>query len=412
MRSELMHAGANNVYSENKVVFLQDEWRNGRWTATAGVRVEQLSYIASDGSTILSMDPAWHPRLGVTFDPTGDGRQRISLAYGEYSDLLLTPMIRFAGNLSGSVYGDQVFVGSDWFTYRVRGSAVLRRDAGFAPNLENEMEREVELAYAADLGHSFGVLGQAWYRRDENMIEDYDPAVYFNPAVAGDLVLSPAQFGYGPGGPTDVNYFLGNLVGGKRHAWGLDLALQRRLAGSWSGALQYSFKRAMGNTSSNGAADLQGDFLDLDPRREYMYGTLPGTVRHQVKLFGSYRTPIGVEVGGLYYWSSGAAFTEADIFRPTTHGIYYNHKFPDGHHARMGAEEHPSYDQLDLRARYVVGLGGGFDLDLFLDCLNVLDNQQAIRIEEAHNNPEFTTYREDRLLLEPRRWQLGARVRF
>src|SRR5690606_16871371 len=134
----------------------------------------------------------------------------------------------------------EVFIGTDWFNYRTRGSAVVRRDAGFAPNLENESEQEVELAYTADLGHSLGVLAQAWYRRDSNIIEDYDPAVYFNPAVAGDLALSPEQFGYGPGGPTDVNYFLGNLVGAKRHAWGLDLALQRRFAGSWSGALQYS----------------------------------------------------------------------------------------------------------------------------------------------------------------------------
>lgn len=412
LRNQLVQAGVNNVTSENRTLFLKDEWRSGRWSATAGVRVEQLTYVASDGSTILSMDPSWYPRLGVAFDPSGSGRQRVSLAWGEYSDLLLTPMIRFAGNLSGSIYGDQVHLGSDWFTYRTRGSAVLRRDAGFAPNLENEKEAEWQLGYAAEVGRSLSFLGQAWYRRDANLIEDYDPAVYFNPAVAGDLTLSPGQFGYGPGGPTDVNYFLGNLVGGKRDAWGLDLSLQRRFAGSWGASVQYSFRHARGNSNTNSAADLQGDFLDLDPRQPYMYGTQPGTLRHQVKLFGSWVTPVGVEVGWLYAWNSGAAYTEADIFRPSTYAIYYNHRFADGHYAGTGDETHPAYDQLDLRLRYGLGLGKGLSADLFLDVLNVLGDQDVLRVEEAHNNPEFAAYQEARLLLEPRRFQAGVRLRF
>lgn len=412
LRNELVLAGVNNVASDRFSLYLQDEWRRGRFTATAGLRVEQITYVASDGSTILSMDPAFYPRLGVTFDPSGDGTQRLSLAYGEYPDPLLTPMIRFAGNLSGSVYGDQVFIGSDWFTYRTRGSSVLRRDAGFAPNLENEKETELQLGYTADLGRSLGFLGQAWYRRDSNLIEDYDPAVYFNPAVAGDLALSPSQFGYGPEGPTDVNYFLGNLVGGKREAWGLDLSVQRRFRGSWGGAVQYSYRRALGNSNTNSAADLQGDFLDLDPRQPYMYGTQPGTIRHQVKVFGSWQTPIGPELGWLWYWNSGAAFTESTIFRPVSHAIYYNYRTADGGYVRTGDGKHPSYDQLDLRLRQVFRLGKGLSLDLFLDVLNVFDDQETIRVEEAHNHPEFTAYGETRLLLEPRRFQVGARLSF
>jgi hypothetical protein len=60
----------------------------------------------------------------------------------------------------------------------------------------------------------------------------------------------------------------------------------------------------------------------------------------------------------------------------------------------------------------VVRLGKGLSLDLFLDVLNVLDDQETIRVEEARNHPEFTTYREARLLLEPRRFQVGARLSF
>ena len=44
--------------------------------------------------------------------------------------------------------------------------------------------------------------------------------------------------------------------------------------------------------------------------------------------------------------------------------------------------------------------------------MNVFNNQATIRVEEAHNNPEFAIYREPRLLLEPRRYQVGARLRW
>lgn len=209
-----------------------------------------------------------------------------------------------------------------------------------------------------------------------------------------------------------MNYFLGNLVGGKRETWGLDLSVQRRFRGSWGGSVQYSYRRAKGNSNTNSAADLQGDFLDLDPRQPYMYGTLPGTIRHQVKVFGSWQTPIGPELGWLWHWNSGAAFTESTIFRPASHAIYYNYRPAGGSYAKTGDERHPSYDQLDLRLRQVVRLGKGLSLDLFLDVLNVLDDQETIRVEEAHNHPEFTTYLESRLLLEPRRYQFGARLSF
>ena len=54
------------------------------------------------------------------------GEQALSLAYAEYVDPLRSAMVRFAGNLSGSVYAQQVWLGDDWFTYRTRGSAVVK----------------------------------------------------------------------------------------------------------------------------------------------------------------------------------------------------------------------------------------------------------------------------------------------
>ena len=408
LRQRLEYAGVNNVGQTDWAFFLQDDWRLGRWAVAAGARVEKIRYFASDGSTILAMAPAVYPRLGITWNVDGAGRQKLSLAYGRYSDPLLSPMIRFAGNLSGSIWADQVFLGGDWFTYRTRGSATLARDAGFAPDLKNQVATEVQLAYGANLTPAVGFLAQLYHRSEDNLIEDYDPAVYFNPAVAGRLALTPADFGYPPSGPGSVNYFLGNLVGGKRRAWGLDLSLERRFAGVWGASLQYSWKRAEGNSTSNGDANLQGDLIDLDPRQPYMYGPLPGTIEHQVKAFGSYRTPWNLELGALVYWNGGAVFTESDIFRPGSYDIYYNHRLPDGSYVRTGTERHPAYTTVDLRLGYSIPNRRRGRLRVILDVMNALDNQGPIRVEEAHNSPDFA-YRAPRLLLAPRRYQVGVK---
>jgi len=140
-----------------------------------------------------------------------------------------------------------------------------------------------------------------------------------------------------------------------------------------------------------------------------MYGPLPGTIPHQVKLFCSYLTPWGLEIAGLAYWNSGATYTESDVFRPTTHSIYYNHRRADGSYVTTSQERHLSYATLDLRFTYRLPFVPVADCDLVLDVANALDSQKAIRVEEAHNNPEFA-YGEDRLLLLPRRYQLGVRL--
>lgn len=408
LRRSDVQVGVNKVESENWNVYVEDDWTIDRFNVRAGLRVEDWKYIASDGSTIVDMDPVFSPRIGIAWDVKGDGRQRLSFFYGRYYDPLLSPIVRFAGNLSGTVQAEELFIGSDWFDYRLRGSAT-RRDAVFAPNLENQHQDEYALTWGLNLSPTVGFMAQGYYRRDGNIIEDYDP-VYFNEAVAGELALTPEQFGFGPEGPVGANYFVGNLVGAKRETWGLDLSLERAFSATWGGSIQYSWKDAKGNSNSDANTDLQGDFLNLDPRLDYMWGSLPGSIDHQLKLFGSYRTPIGLEIGTLIYWASGAHYTEADIFRPESYGIIMNHRRPDGTYARTGDEKQPSYYAVDLRLRYPWELPRGVIVDFFADVYNLLDNQDTLLVEEGYNHPEFG-YGDTRVILEPRRWEIGLRVR-
>lgn len=418
-RSIVNKEGENNVTQKNNVAFIQDDWIIGNFAVNAGVRMEDLEYVASDGSMILDMDPTFSPRLGLTYDIGGVGRQKVSAFYGKYYDPLRMDMVHFAGNVSGRVLGEELWIGDGFFQYRTRGRADVR-DAAFAPNLKNQTQEEYSLTYGINLTPTYGFTAQAYQRKDSNLIEDYDPYVYF----AGDryhgtapahLMLSPTVFGYPESGlPGLANFFLGNLYGAERETVGVDLALERRFSNNWAGSIQYSWKDAEGNTNSDANADLQGDLAELDPRQPYMYGNLPGTIPHQVKLYGMYRTPFNLEVGGLAYYSSGAYYTETDVLYI---GIHQNHDLTpangnDFEYTKMGAEQHPSYTLFDLKFRYLVPFRGDMAVDLFLDVYNALDNQQAIYLEQSHNDGTFTRYGEDRTLLEPRRFQVGARLKF
>lgn len=410
-RTLIAKEGANNVKQEYDVLFLQDDWTLNNLAINLGVRMEDLHYINSKNATIIDLDPTFAPRLGLTYDIGGQGRQKISAFYGRYYDPLRMDMVHFGGNVSGRVLHEQVIIGNEWYTYRTRGSAEIV-DAGFAPNLKNQYQDEYSLTYGINLTPLIGFTAQAYRRSDRQLIEDYDPAVYFDGA-AGNLSLTNADFGYGPEGPGRVNFFLANLVGGKRDTDGVDLSLEKRYADDWTGSIQYSWKRGRGNTSSDGNADLQGDLLEVDPRLPYMNGRLPGVIPHQVKMFGSYRTPWNIEVGGLFYYSAGAYYTEGD----RAYGIVIPHDLTPNNHTdfvytKMGAEQHPSWYTFDAKFRYQLGMARGTGLDLFLDVYNVFNNQDVVFQEIVHNDADFKVQGEPRAVLDPRRFQVGARLTF
>jgi hypothetical protein len=431
LRTANQSVGTNNVIARDNTVFVQDDWTVGQYTVNAGVRMEDWKYIASDGSMILDMDPTFSPRLGLTWDIGGQGRQKLTGFYGRYYDPIRTDMVHFGGNITGTVNAEQLFVNGEWFSYRLRGSATVR-DAGFAPNLKNQTQDEYSLTYGININPTWAVMAQAFRRVDENLIEDYDPHVYWElpgyacastgcvgNEVPDEFELKPGDHGYPPTGIVGpVNFYLGNAIGAERQTDGLDIAVERRFSNNWTGNIQYSWRNAEGNLTSDANADLVGDAIEYDPRQSYMYGKLQGSIDHQIKLYGMYRLPFNLEVGGLAYWNSGAHYTKSEIFLPGQYDIYLPAPKADGTFEKRGTETHPSYMTVDAKLRYLMPVRQ-FNVDLFLDIYNLTNNQDAIFVTQAVNDPQNNSagqplfpYQSDRTLLAPRRYQAGVRLRF
>jgi TonB dependent receptor-like, beta-barrel/Carboxypeptidase regulatory-like domain len=408
--------GANKVKARRMAAYVMDDWKLNQFlTINAGLRAEKHHYLNSEGGDILNMDWVFLPRFGLVWDIGGKGSHKLTAFYGHFSDPMPFAMIHFAGNISGRVSHEQMYLNNSWYTYRVRGSAE-HRDAVWTPNTKDSFSREFSLTHEIALGNGLVLASQGYFRQDRNIIEDYDLFTYVDhyqgDPTWGHLALNFSDFGYPDSGPPgEANYFLSNLIGAKRDIYGLDFEISKRFKNGSNLVVQYSFKHAEGNSQSDGNADLQGDFINLDPRNAWMMGPTPGSIPHKVKVFGTYRTKFGLDIGALFYWNTGWKYTESYVFLPGRYDIYYNWQNDDSSYADTGQMQTPAYYQLDLKFNYRINLSERIGLDLFLDVYNITNNQAPFDVQYGRNDPTWA-FRETTEILLPMRVYLGARLRF
>lgn len=436
-RREQLTSGAATTFSEGTTYYVQDTWQWKRWSVNAGVRAEEWQHFASTGEKVFTFDTEYAPRLSVAYDLKGDGRQRLSFYYGRYYDPIRNNATNFVGSLTTRVVEEQVWVDpiQDWVSFRTRGG-VGQLDATFSPNTKTPYTDDIEIGYKADLGNSMSAEINLIKRETKDIIEDFDLGLYTDgyPGPINDpdtLYLGEAFFGFAE--PPTSNFNIMTLPPGNFRDWkGLELVFRKRYSDNWQMIASYNYADAEGNSMSDSNFDFAGDVLWLDPRAPNIEGTSPGLIEHLFKVAGSYHFDNGLQVGGAYRWNSGGIVNHTyRAFRrhlpvqtctPTasndcsgqevsfpfagfTPGIGNEWVASDS----IGTNEMPSYGVLDARLSYLWKFGNRFQADFFLDIFNVLDEQEAVQIEDRVG---LTTTGEGLKFVPPRRYYLGARLRF
>lgn len=434
--------GPSSKGSESTHYYLQDSWQWNRWSVNAGLRAEDTTFLTDAGADVGTWDTEVAPRLSVSYDLKGDGRSSVGVFYGEYYDAFRDNAIDFAGSLTGRVIEEQVFVDAlgEWVNFRFRGGTAVQ-DAFFAPRIETPVTEEVQIQYKQDLGNNMMFEVNLIDRETTNIGEDYgriyyDIDQYINegngdPTAADTLFLGPEFFGFSSLAEIDrvkLNFMIGTLPPEAFRDWqGLELVFRKRYSNNWQMLASYNYADGEGNTNSDANFDGAGDVFPLDPRAPNRQGTQPGLVEHLFKAHGSYNWDNGFQLGGSYRWnsgfilnrSSGRAFGRAlpDFTDtpfparglPGTGGLFGSTWIADG---AIGALDGREYGVLDARASYLWSPNDQIEVDFFLDIFNVLDDQQVVRVQDLLTGGDGFAYLEGINFVDPRRYFIGARLRF
>lgn len=426
-RIKEVQAAPYTVKATGKTFYLQDAWTLKKWTVNAGVRAEEWVHFDSKGDQSAKFKWKLAPRLSAVYDLAGDGRSKVWGFLGRYYDPVRTNMSDFAGNLTGPVLDEQIYLGEKWLTFRTRGGPKTP-DALIAPSTKTPFTDEFMLGWATSLGKDYTVSVSYTKRVTKDILEDYDLSLYSDPS----LTVATAHEGYAAPGTKyylpysyfgytsapNSNYVIGTLAGGKRDYQGVEISLTKAKRDNWQGAASYTYNDAHGNTNSDSNADFQGDWVALDPRAPNAYGPQPGNVKHQLKAYGTYFFNHGLEFSGVFNWNSGVLYsrTQAVYGRnlPVMDDAYLDNGVVDTWVTKgsIGSQTGPSFATLDVRLKYMYKIGSGSKVELFLDVFNLLDKQSATSHQSLVAGSGAFQFGQANAWVAPRRAYLGARYSF
>jgi outer membrane receptor protein involved in Fe transport len=392
----------------NNSAFVQDRWSiSDRLTANLGLRFEQVNVESTGDITSVNTSPRIVPRLGLSFDPKGDGVNIIHATYAQYS-----------GRYSEAQVGGNSPVGSPAVISRFYTGPECIGDertcaAGFAvanyPITPANLERvEVPLAnvfndenlttpltheFSASFGRSFGAgngFAEASYifRSTGNMVEDF--------VTIADGTTHVVYEGIDAG--TVSNVVFRNSDDAWREFQAVVLQGRYRMFDRLTVNGNYTIQlRNHGNyegegTNAPGSTSIMGDYPEaLSEERHYPEGRLQNYQRHKVRAWAIYDMDFGgagtMSVSGLLRVDSGLAYSLAQrgvAPTATQRAILTAAGYPDSlgtanvFFAERGSETFAGYGLLDTSVHYNVPVFRDLRPWIKFDVYNLFNNQKLI----------------------------------
>jgi outer membrane receptor protein involved in Fe transport len=433
--------------------FAQDTWQIGRnFTIRPGVRYDQQKLNGNVSS--YTFDGNWAPRIGATWDPTGNGRMKIFGNYGWFfakipNDLAARALSADAG-VTRADYFDANLTQPIPNGVSAAGTTVHLGFAGlsasdFDPNARSTYSTEtlVGAQWEPAAGLSVGV--NYMRRRYGRVLEDIGTLPMAAYLIPGLSIGSVEYFITNPGPNTPVTNPFDVPISFEKPVHEYDavtVEAARRFSGGWSLQSSYQWSRLWGNfegffRNDNGQSDpgitSLFDFPTNDPTyvslgRELGFsgdirflgaagnGPLPNDRTHTGKLFAS-RQFQNATVGVAFRVQSGMPLTAfaANPFYDSSGEIPETPRgagiqTTDGFKKRTPIEY-----QTDLHGDYAFNLGGGRRLVVLADIFNLFNQRRVLDYEfdtelgfqlPDQNFGQVTAYQ------VPRTVRLGARFQF
>ena len=408
------------IASNRYALFFQDSWGvTDQLTINVGIRAEKEDIPSFSDLPEYQYPPIQFgfqdkiaPRFGVAYDVFGDGKMKIYGNYAMYYDVMKLEMAE--GSYGGFKWISRYHTLDtlEWWTMggaftpggwpksatQYPGTPIGMRNWRIPsfdttdPDLKPTAIREFIFGSDYQLSDDIAISARFVHKRLIRTIEDVgvmtpDGEMYYTTNPGFGYSISEAT----PGSPV--------CPPAKRHYYGLELRLQKRLSDNWMGGANITLSRLTGNYSGLASTDEQGRqspnveryfdwwLLQYDANWNLIDGQLPTDRRYAMKLFGSYVFDFGLTIG-MYQNIMDGTPHQTDFTIMSMDGWYPNNR------GDMGRS--PMMTQTDLYAEYNFNIAE-YRAQLSLNISNLFDQDTNNRIYHWYNsnNPG---YDEDELI--------------
>lgn len=378
-------------------IFAQDDWHfTPRWTANLGLRADRATLAAEDGRSVFQQT-LLSPRFGLSWDPKGNGQNRV---FGYWGRIFSPPA---PGNLSaaGAVTGGpaltrQVWVPSlgAWRTWQATGTQGVKNIAVAdlkAPRTDLAQVGLERLQVLPWIGQ-WTLQGVYTVKAVRDLIDTYSPTWGYLPELDAQANASAGK------------KVIANLPGLKRHFKGLDLTASRSFEGGHRLQFSYSQGDLRGNSEVGSVASATGKntgFAQIPSLREdyrlpQYQGPLNESVKHAWKAFGSAALPAQLELSGSFIYRSGLRYSAL---------VKSSGDLVLAPGATRGASELPWVSSLDLALAHTLRRGS-VTWRTAVECYNIANQQPMTMVNNVGS--AFTPGNTQ----QPRVWQMSVRASF
>jgi hypothetical protein len=203
-----------------------------------------------------------------------------------------------------------------------------------------------------------------------------------------------------------------NPTGAFRNYDGVELTLNKRYSHGWSINASYVYQNSSGTISTaRGGQSLGTSTLYHDPNAHTNNdGRFPFESRHQVKITGLLKGPLGINLSGYFRYMSGQRWTRT-VSSDYLGGVgLLNQGNINIFAEKRGDRGLPDQTLLDLRVEKAFKIKN-WRFMVFADIFNVFNANTTITLRSDSSHPRYV-FMETTDIVDPRVVRLGAKIEF
>lgn len=408
-----------------------------------GAPFNQLPALSFPGKEAGVPYKSFSPRLGITYDVTGNGRNVVKFNYAKYVEQLGSGGLAYVYNTVSSKYVRYpwVDVNNDKFIsanevvltavplgyssgYDYNNPGKMTTTGTIDPSLTPSRTDEMLVSFDHQISNDFAVSGSYIWRKYTNFswsdTPNWTTANYVAKQWAADAATCPAGAScptvtyYEPTSQPPVNYTLTNEPGYWRGYNGVELSARKRMSKNWMLNASYSYNNApVHYTEGQGYEDPTNIMTSYNGGQYAPESTSSGLGNVFVnqkwiyRMSGAYTLPIWqIGVAATYNARGGNPYIRSEqtpFQRPFSAGratIYLD---------RRGDVRLPTFQNVDLRIDKPFTFFNRVKASLSMDIFNLTNGSTTLSMRGGQNASNANTISS---LLAPRVIRFGVRATF